>query len=397
MPQRKLPYSNAKRYRALRVAKTRKDLVPPPLVIPFLTATITRLDTFYPQYKTKFLAVANALSAQTTLTAQVDAAEQTAKYFIWDFLDAVIRATRRGTFEKTVLNAYHLALENPRVPALSTEQEIIDWGDFINEAETTRIAGGGTPVGFPTLAQVNGAVNNFNTLNGQQAAVKEAYDTAQEELEALNPEADKLILKLWNEIEAAFDEGDKPSMRRKAREWGVVYVPLPGEAPSPEEFSIVGKVTTAGSGTGIDEVEITVAETGATTTTLGNGDYFIDLLPPGTYNLQFSKAGYASTTISGVNVVAGVITTLNVQLTPVGTVQGTVLQGGLPVPAIVSIAGFPMLNTTTDPSGNYTIIGVPAGLQSIRAEIQGSSPPNFQTQSVTVPHGGGVTVDFSFV
>jgi len=36
-------------------------------------------------------------------------------------------------------------------------------------------------------------------------------------------------MRLWNTIETAFNNGYRPSMRRKAREWGVIYTIAKGE------------------------------------------------------------------------------------------------------------------------------------------------------------------------
>jgi len=35
-------------------------------------------------------------------------------------------------------------------------------------------------------------------------------------------EADRLILRLWNTIETSSNNGNRTSMRRKAREWSII-------------------------------------------------------------------------------------------------------------------------------------------------------------------------------
>ena len=400
MSTRRLPNSNPTRYNAQRTVAER-IAVTPPAQIPITAATQARLALFFPDYKIKYLAVEAALTGQGNLTQQVKTAKQQAIYFVDDFIDAMQNAVKRGTFQASVRALYGLPITKPQRPAIITEQDILDWGDQVHEGETTRIAAGGIPIGFPTLAEVDAAVGNFRTLNLQQAAAKDTYDSAQEALDALNAEADRLILKIWNEIETAFDEGNKSSMRRRAREWGVKYVPTAGQGPSPDEFSIQGKVTIEGTATGIADAEVKVVETGETVLTESNGDYLVAYLLPGTYTLEITKAGYEIETITGVVVTAASITAQNISLTAVvvlqGTVHGIVRQAGMPIGGVtVSVEGYPLLTTTTNASGGYNIPNIPAVLQSIRAQRMGPPPSSPLIQTVTVIGGGDVGLDFNF-
>lgn len=398
MPSRRLANSNPTRFRAISAAKELKDAVPAPLIIPFTPGTITRLDTFYPLYKSKIEAGETALQAQLAISEQIKQARLLAEYHISDFYDALQRAIRRQVINASVRTFYGLDGSDATLPAVKTEADISFWGGKAATGEAARIAAGGAPITYPSITEVNTAVNAFKNLNQQQANAKIAFDTAQEAIANDNPEADKLILKMWNEIEATFDEGNKPSMRRKAREWGVVYIPSPGEAPSPDEFSIMGKITEQGTGTELNEVEILVTETATTVLSDAHGDYFIGILPPGSYTLQITKALHEVETLP-VTVTAGTITTLNVALNPViilnGTVSGVVNLTGMPAMGVtVSVEGFPLLTTTTNASGQYTLVNIPIGMQTIRA--QGGSVPGFQTQNINVVAGPPITVNFNF-
>mgnify|MGYP001389624254 CR=1 FL=1 len=48
------------------------------------------------------------------------------------------------------------------------------------------------------------------------------------------PEADRIIRDIWDEVEFALRRLDPPSLRRRAREWGVFYALRPGEPAEPE-------------------------------------------------------------------------------------------------------------------------------------------------------------------
>lgn len=397
MPTRRLANSNPSRYRAQQIAKEMKDAVPPPLIIPITGNTSARLDVFYPLYKSKILSAEAALQLQFTLTGQIKDAKPLAEYLISDFYDALQRAIRRGLFNESVRTLYGLAATDTTLPTLNSEADVKFWGEKAADGETARIAAGGAPITFPSIAEVNTAVNSFKNLNVQQANAKIAFDTAQEAIAAQNPEADKLILKMWNEIETTFDEGDKASMRRKAREWGVIYVPTPGEAPSPDDYSILGRVTDSATGNPLAEAAVLLDGTPTLELTDAEGNYFIGVQPPGTYKLTIYKGLYQLKEIPGIIVTANAITTVNAALQPggpVGNVSVSVFTGGLPANAKVSVEGIPG-TYTTDALGKCTLTAVPEGPQTIRAELTSDSAI-FQTQSINVLADSTVNALFNF-
>lgn len=396
MPVIKRPRTNDERNQALTKAKQRKD-VSPPAQIPYTGVTITRIDAFQPTYKGLMDAVKNALATQTGITALVAAARILAGYFVADIIDALQRAIRRSTFTPNVRAFYGLPVNKPLNPEIRTEEQVLEWGPKAITGETDRIAAGGAPITFPSLAEVTAAYESFRTQNIQQAALKTAYDNAQETVAAQNPEADKLILKMWNETETFFDEGDKASMRRKAREWGVMYIPLKGEAPSPDDFSIIGKVVEQGTDHAIKDAVVKIVETGDGYLSEPNGDYFIPVLPPGNYTLEASKTGYQTLIINNVAVSEGVINEQDIELITAiatGSVSGIVRQTAIPVSgATVTVDGLLLPPVVTNPAGEYTIENIPPGLQNIRAQIGGGM---MQTQPVTITAGSETALDFNF-
>ncbi|MGE0636330.1 MAG: carboxypeptidase regulatory-like domain-containing protein [Bacteroidia bacterium] len=402
MPVINRPITNAQRDAALRNAKTRKDSIPAPPEIPFMPGTITKLDIFQPAYHGKYLAVSTAKNVQTSLTGQIAQVRKLAIYYEQDFIDNLNKGIRRGLIEASRRSLYQLDVNDNTLPYIGSENDITTWGQNIADGEAARLAiPGEVPVTFPSAGEVSTAVGNFVSINLNQANAKDNLNIAQEALESENIEADKLILKLWNEIETAFNEGNKPSMRNRAREWGVVYVPSPGEAPSPDEFSIMGTITEQATNNPINEAEILVVQTGLTVLSGSDGDYFIGLLPPGTYTLQISKTGFQTLTLPGIVVSAATITQRDAQLSPAvtatGTVSGTVTLSGSPAAGVaVSIEGLALPSILTDPTGHYSISNVPAGMQTVKAQLPPIMGGGFQTQALNVTAGAEVAANFAF-
>jgi hypothetical protein len=398
MPKRRLPRTDAERDEALRNGKNRKDAVPPPALIPYTAATIARIDIVQPEYRAQYLVVSAAKNAQTGLTASVRQAFKMAVFYEQDFIDALNKAIRREEIPASARAFYQLNVNDETLPKITTESELTTWGQNIIDGEAARIAAGGAPITFPSVAQVTAKVTAFNTQNQLQANAKYTYDVALEALAAMNPDADKLILKMWNETETAFDEGNKPSMRNKCREWGVVYVPSPGETPSPDDYSMMGTITDSATGNPINEASVIIDDTPVLVQTDEGGKYFIPVQTPGTYNVTVYKGGYELKNITNVTIAAGAITTLNAALQPVGSVGSvnvTVFRAALPQAGVqVSVDGIPgFFNTNAE--GKYTFNNIPPGTQTIRAEITVGAA-QVQTISVIVVGGSAVDVVFNF-
>ena len=160
---------------------------------------------------------------------------------------------------------------------------------------------------------------------------------------------------------------------------------------SPLIGTISGTVT---SSTGAVIPNATVSYSGGSTTATSNssGAYTLNVAP-GTYSVTATTAGYQSATWQNVTVTNGTTTTLNVVLTQLGTISGTVTTstGAGIANATVSYSGG-SATATTNASGAYTL-SVPPGTYSVTVTATG-----YQTstqQNVTVTSGATTTSNFS--
>ena len=155
--------------------------------------------------------------------------------------------------------------------------------------------------------------------------------------------------------------------------------------------TLTGKVTDA-NGDPVSGVNVSYA--GGSTTTDGNGEYTLTDINPGEILLTFSKSGLA--TVKKTQPVGGGATvTLNLKMTPPGTITGKVTNsengqgiGG----AIVTYVGG---SATTANDGTYTISNVPSGDQTLSASAIGYN--SSADQAVVVPANASTTVDIPLV
>lgn len=79
-----------------------------------------------------------------------------------------------------------------------------------------------------------------------------------------------------------------------------------------------GIITDSLTGIPIPGATIRILSTLIQKTSKGTGDYYTGIADPGTYDIQFTKTGYAAKTIQAVSLNTGVVTTLDVELRPLG-------------------------------------------------------------------------------
>ena len=108
-------------------------------------------------------------------------------------------------------------------------------------------------------------------------------DAAQEVLEALNEEADKLIRQVWDCIEAFFGSESHASKRSNSREFGVVYV------RDSESFILSGILMRDGAA--VEGVPVTLVDSGAASTSNHEGRYSIRTILTGEVTLRVDVQG----------------------------------------------------------------------------------------------------------
>lgn len=220
---RRLPKSDEQRKLALNTAKIKKDNTPPANIV-LTTNTVTRLDAMQPVFSAAMQTRATALQAQGNVTTLKNQAQAEAKLFISHFIQTFNNSVERGVFPASDRAYYQLDMSSNSVPPLDTEALVLLWGQNIIDGDAIRTAAGGTPLAFPTIAEVSGRYTAFITANSAQSTAKDAYEQAQLAVSDMHTAVDDLILRIWDEVETAFNDEPISAKRRNAREWGVVYV-----------------------------------------------------------------------------------------------------------------------------------------------------------------------------
>ena len=120
------------------------------------------------------------------------------------------------------------------VPLLDSEADLLLWADRLIKGDPRRVANFSEPsMAMPSAVEVSTALTAYNDELTLQTAAKDSLEGEQSDVNQLRPEADQLIRDVWDEVEFSLRQLDTPTLRRRAREWGVFYALRPGEPEEP--------------------------------------------------------------------------------------------------------------------------------------------------------------------
>jgi len=300
---RRLPNSNLTRQAALTNAKEKQDSGPAD--DPLTTATKGRLDSIEPAYKAA-MQQGNIKKAElAVLTAEKKSKEGPAYTAVSRFIQTFNNGVALGLFPAAHRAYYGLDVNSDALPYLGSEQALKSVGLALIQGDADRTAAGGAPMAIPDIALLTARFNDWKDLLDDHSNASDARDAAQEAVAALNEEANGVIRKVWDEVEAFYNEEDKESQRANAREWGVVYISV-GQTPSEltvilkdanTQDALAGEVYLDGpdqtievdaSGTATEEVNF-IGLTNATAEAAGYSDQtqILEMEEGGNYTLTF--------------------------------------------------------------------------------------------------------------
>ena len=233
MPSRSLPNSDAQRSTALDAAFNKWNSTAASLR-PFSPDQFAALIAQRSPWKLKTAAAATALSAQLGAVRTADNLGTALGQLISHFIQGFNLAVARGYYPASARAFYQLDASSDGVPLMSSQADLLTWAGNVITGETARQTAEGAAykaMAMPAAAEISTALAAYEPALAVASTAKDAYDIAQEAVQVLRPGVDAVILDLWDTIEFAFRHDDPTSLRRKAREWGVVYMARPGETP----------------------------------------------------------------------------------------------------------------------------------------------------------------------
>jgi len=146
-----------------------------------------------------------------------------ARMYVSHFIQVLCFAVQRGELKKEILPAYGIDPTTFAMPDLSNEPAIIKCGAQIIKAEEERTRNGGIPIYNPTIAKVKVHWNIFQEHYTEHMQIRNNADKALEEVTLMRPQADDIILDIWNQVEGFYSDLSQDEKIAKCKKFGLIY------------------------------------------------------------------------------------------------------------------------------------------------------------------------------
>lgn len=223
MPYRRLPNTDSARLKSLNSAYEKgKEL--PPFKLAFTPGSYRKMQTFLPQFEQAISEHRNSLNLQVEKNREYQKRLKKVRLYISHFIQVVNLAILRGDMVPETRNYFGFDEDEKKVPSLSSEEEVIRWGQLLIDGERQRREKGMNPITNPTIAVLKVHYDKFMEYHNYQKSLKDRSQRAQDQLNEKRSQVDVVIQQIWNEVEHTFVDLPEEMRREKATEYGLVYV-----------------------------------------------------------------------------------------------------------------------------------------------------------------------------
>ena len=223
MPYRRLPNTDTKRLRAMKIVLDKTEELPV-FKLPFSMGTVQRIKTLYPNFDKHIILQRESLKLQVSKQKEYSDLYKKAKTYVSHFIQVMNMAVIRGELNNSIYKFYGFKKQTVKVPSFKNENELIEIGTNLLAGEKERMLHGGNPITNPTIALVNVHFEKFVSTRRYQKQLQENYQRCTNDISTLRPDVDKIILLVWNEIENHFSKLPDDEKREMAGIFGVEYV-----------------------------------------------------------------------------------------------------------------------------------------------------------------------------
>ena len=239
MPYRRLPNTDAARFRAMQTALL-KGREFPPHQMAYSAKAFVSLQRLLPLFEHNIMLQRQTFDFQNKRSGDYSEMMRKAKIYLTHFVRVLNMAISRGDLPAETREFFGLAVNEPTVPSLRTENELITWGKRIIEGEELRMRNGGSPITNPTIAVVKVRFESFLEANNyHKILIKRIHDYSGKTFE-IRKEADEIILQIWNEVEATFSNLSGYLKKKECEGYGLVYFYRKNEK---EKMVTIGKLS----------------------------------------------------------------------------------------------------------------------------------------------------------
>ena len=230
MPYRRLPNTDQARVRALKAAVEKGDVYNV-RDLAISLKTLFEARNFLQRFEAAQIYYTQCYENQSRASRKHQANVKTARLYISHFIQVLNLAVLRDEIKAVHKKLYDLPDANV-VPDLLSEASLVEWGKKIIEGEQRRTGQGGIPIYNPTIARVKVHYDIFLDSYERQKNYQALTNRSLDELSSMRERADELILDIWNQVEAKYQDVTPNEDRLdKCRDYGLdILLPFQRES-----------------------------------------------------------------------------------------------------------------------------------------------------------------------
>ncbi len=223
MPYRRLPNTDAARIRAMRSAFAKGQKLGP-AELAYSQEVYTRLGLFINSFESALSEYRTAYRRQSEGCAEYQQLSRRARLYVSHFIQALNMAIMREELKPEVRECFGLEREQVSVPSLVNDSDVEEWGQRIIDGEFTRTSQGRSPMQNPSVAMLRVHYEQFVDAYRSRRVLQQNTQRTLNALTEMRPEADAIILDVWNQVERFYSHLDPSQAREQAQEYGLTYV-----------------------------------------------------------------------------------------------------------------------------------------------------------------------------
>jgi len=223
MPYRRLPNTDSARMKSLKSAYEKGKALPP-FKLAFSANSFRKMQMLLPQFENAISEHKNSMNLQAEKNKEYQKRLKKVKLYISHFIQVVNLAIARGDLTPETRNYFAMGEDEKKVPSLTTEEDVVWWGEQLIKGEQHRRNKGKNPITNPTIAVLKVHFDKFIEYHNYQKSLKDRSQRAQENLNERRAQIDGVIQQIWNEVEQSFTDLPEEMRREKASEYGLTYV-----------------------------------------------------------------------------------------------------------------------------------------------------------------------------
>jgi hypothetical protein len=222
MPYRRLPNTDSARVKALKTAIAKANdtdfqhLAVSPSILAKARSTMMQLERLCMRYQQSY-------DTQVRAGKAFQEKIKNARMYISHFIQVLYMCVMRAEIKEEYLQLYGLENANMIMPDLTSNEQLIEWGEKIIEGENARVEKGGAPIYNPSIAKFKVMYSLFKDGYHTQKLHQKSTAHIQDEVANYREVVDGVIFEIWEQVEKYNLDSPVEQRLDRNREYGIVY------------------------------------------------------------------------------------------------------------------------------------------------------------------------------